>query len=1213
MRGIVSVLSILLASLLGVASLLPSAGLAQDTKRPVVERPFAPAQDLKRVFKNYERMRLDTAEAARQIRQTGRLSINTEHQRLELELEPHDLRAEGYVAEETIADGVRLPVKSDGPVRTFKGRVRGKNNAQARFTVDEESFEGSILTPEERYYIEPARRYLSSADPSEFLFYKATDVIETEPATCAVSLHEKVSEAADKMGEVESISSAIRSGEPVMANALAAPLEAQLATEADFEYVTALGGSVNANNEILSIMNQVEGVYQAEIGLSFSIVHQHTWATSADPYTTVDPVLALKEFTNYWNANFQAVQRDLAHMWTGKDLTSTAGVGWSGVVCGAPESAYSLSERLIPAPQKYVLPAHEIGHNFGASHTDSNAACANTIMQSVATDNSVISFCQTSRDQITSFINANSSCLSPAPACTYSITPTNASFTSAGGTGTVAVTASGGCAWTAQSNVPWITVTAGANGVGSGTVSYSVAANTAPTARTGTINVAGNTFTVTQAAASCTYSISPTSASFASAGGTGSTAVTTTAGCAWAATSNAPWITITAGATGNGSGTVSYSVAANTATSSRTGTLNVAGNTFTVTQAAAACTFSISPTSASFSSAAGTGTVTVTAASGCAWAAKSNVTWITVTAGASGTGNGTVSYSVAANTAPTARTGTLNVAGKTFTVTQAAAPCTYSISPTSASFASAGGTGSITVTTTAGCAWAVRSNAAWITVTAGATGNGNGTVSYSVAANTVPTSRTGTLNVAGKIFTVTQAAAPCTYTITPTSASFTSAAGTGTITVTAPAGCVWAVRSNAPWITVTAGATGSGNGTVSYSVAANTTTSSRAGTLNVAGKIFTVTQAAAPCNFSISPASASFGSAGGTGSITVTTTAGCAWAAKSNVSWITVTAGATGSGSGTVSYSVAANTATISRTGTLNVAGKTFTVTQGPAPCTYSISPTSAMFVSGGGTSTITVTTTVGCIWAVRSNAPWITVTAGATGTGSGIVRYSVAANTATTSRAGTLNVAGKIFTVTQAAAPPTVSSLVLNPTLVAGCKAVLGTVTINAPAPANGLAVTLSDTLASVTVPSSVIVPAGATSKAFTITTVPVSASQSGTVTAQTGTVTRSAALTVRPIGVFSLALNPNPVTGGSDVTGTVTLECPAAPSNIVVSLSSSNSTVAAPAVSSITIPTGATTKTFTVHTTQVASTTSVIISATANGIGKSATLTVNPGEGSN
>jgi Zn-dependent metalloprotease len=83
------------------------------------------------------------------------------------------------------------------------------------------------------------------------------------------------------------------------------------------------------------------------------------------------------------------------------------------------------------------------------------------------------------------------------------------------------------------------------------------------------------------------------------------------------------------------------------------------------------CTYSISPTSASQPAAGGTGSVSVTAGAGCNWTAVSNATFITVTAGASGTGNGSVSYSVSNNAGTASRTGTLTIAGQTFTVTQA--------------------------------------------------------------------------------------------------------------------------------------------------------------------------------------------------------------------------------------------------------------------------------------------------------------------------------------------------------------------------------------------------------------------------------------------------------------------------------------------------------------------------------------------------------------
>jgi hypothetical protein len=67
--------------------------------------------------------------------------------------------------------------------------------------------------------------------------------------------------------------------------------------------------------------------------------------------------------------------------------------------------------------------------------------------------------------------------------------------------------------------------------------------------------------------------------------------------------------------------------------------------------------------------------------------------------------------------------------------------------------------------------------------------------------------------------------------------------------------------------------------------------------------------------------------AGGTGTVNVSTTAGCAWTAAANASWLHVTSGSSGSGSGQVSYNVDANTGG-ARTGTLTIADKTHTISQ---------------------------------------------------------------------------------------------------------------------------------------------------------------------------------------------------------------------------------------------------------------------------------------------
>ena len=88
-------------------------------------------------------------------------------------------------------------------------------------------------------------------------------------------------------------------------------------------------------------------------------------------------------------------------------------------------------------------------------------------------------------------------------------------------------------------------------------------------------------------------------------------------------------------------------------------------------------------------------------------------------------------------------------------------------------------------------------------------------------------------------------ASSCSYALTPASLSTSAAAVVGSVSVTATAGCPWTAASNAGWITVTSAASGSGNGSVAYSIAANTSTSARSGTLTIAAQTFTVSQAGA--------------------------------------------------------------------------------------------------------------------------------------------------------------------------------------------------------------------------------------------------------------------------------------------------------------------------------------------------------------------------------
>ena len=452
---------------------------------------------------------------------------------------------------------------------------------------------------------------------------------------------------------------------------------------------------------------------------------------------------------------------------------------------------------------------------------------------------------------------------------------------------------------------------------------------------------------------SCTCTLSPTNGSYGVDGGSGIIGVSTsTTDCVWAASCDAEWVTITAPTNqpSTGPGTVGYSVAPNCSANSRTATLSVNDQTFTVTQAGA----TISPTSAYFDSDGGLGAVALTTGANCSWTAVSQYNWVTFPNGASGTGPATVAYAVAANTDCNPRTNTLTIAGFSFTIIQAGATEDYTIRPTSAIYSATGGSGSVNVTASSqGCQWFAVSLTNWITVTSGGSGTGDGTVNYAVAANASCSPRTGQLSIAGNTFTVTQAGGDANFTIDPPGAEYGFAAALGSVDVQAGyTDCVWSASSDLAWVTILPPASGAGNGTVNYFVAANASVIPRSGYITVAGLPFAISQdGVSICTYMVSPSTATCNAGTNGGTVSVTTSNGCHWAAAPNASWLSISSGNSGTGNGTVGYLVAANTTTNWRNGTLTVAGRTVTVNQaGISNCTYTIS-TSASPLAGGSTS----------------------------------------------------------------------------------------------------------------------------------------------------------------------------------------------------------------------------------------------------------------------
>lgn len=360
----------------------------------------------------------------------------------------------------------------------------------------------------------------------------------------------------------------------------------------------------------------------------------------------------------------------------------------------------------------------------------------------------------------------------------------------------------------------------------------------------------------------CTYAVTPADADVSAAGGTLSVQVTTSTTCTWTAATGSSWMTVTSGQTGTGNGTVAVSVQANSAETTRTGTLTIAGNTVTVRQAGSPlpCVYTLGASNDDFDAAGGAGTVQVMTTATCPWQAASQASWISITGSATGTGVGQVTFTVAAHAETVGRAGTLTLAGQTIHIEQRGntAACEYRVEPVSLFTCMSWSQDLVSqISTQAGCPWTATSTAGWMTVIEGGSGSGSGTVRLRGDAN-YDARRSAILQVrwptatAGQNVVVDQAG--CTYAVSTTAVAFTASGGNGRFDVFQQSdpyecggplqnGCVWSAVADVPWITITNSMPRTGDDPVLFTVAANPAFTPRTGTITVRNRIVTITQA----------------------------------------------------------------------------------------------------------------------------------------------------------------------------------------------------------------------------------------------------------------------------------------------------------------------------------------------------------------------------------
>lgn len=518
----------------------------------------------------------------------------------------------------------------------------------------------------------------------------------------------------------------------------------------------------------------------------------------------------------------------------------------------------------------------------------------------------------------------------------------------------------------------------------------------------------------------CTFEISPKTALFELEGGSGSVRLTTSApDCPWTVEGTPAFVNSVTPRSGTGSATIDFQVERNDTGNARTGNLVIAGQTFRILQNGQPCTFEIDPGELILTPSGQTGVVAVDAPAGCGWKAsiESGSDFISHLDPISGSGPGVVRFQVGPNPGDASRTGILSIAARLVRVIQLAADVDFFFTPSSP------GTGE--PVTFFGRAKEPPASWCWTfgdgseppggcaATTAEATHTYVSPANFAAKLKVIRND--GTVAEVTKVVIVSGAPGDCDSEISPRLQSLDSGGGEGEITVTAAADCAWTAQSKAPFVTITAGSSGSGAGTVTYRVDENESPVARTGVLRVAGRIFLVLQKGKPC-VRLDPISATALPGGGEGTVAVTAPADCSWATASNDSFLQV-ASAASQGSGIVRYRVDPNTTGASRTGRLTIGGVDFPVTQDP--CVYTSTSTSAdPLDTAGGIGTVQIETQKDCPWHAVAADAFLGFPAPPSGKGSGAFEYCVAANRGA-ARQGTITIADGVVDVPQAGFDP--------------------------------------------------------------------------------------------------------------------------------------------------------------------------------------------------
>ena len=287
-----------------------------------------------------------------------------------LELHPHSVRSEHFILTVQQADGSYRDVAPPA-ISTYRGRLLELEGSEVAASIGDDGLHARImLADRSEYWVEPLRGKIAAAQRDTHAVYPGDRVIPSGRSCAAVVPAMNVIQDAQP-GTVSSGTVAAGTGYYI----------AELAIDTDVEYFNRFG-TVNATTaRIEQVINTVNLQYERDVLIRHSISHMIIRGSEPDPYTYTDADQLLTQLRTQWSINHGNIQRDTVQLFTGKSLIgSTIGIAYLGTLCSTA-TGYSLVESECCGSFACTtdLSAHELGHNWNASHcTRASETCSAT-------------------------------------------------------------------------------------------------------------------------------------------------------------------------------------------------------------------------------------------------------------------------------------------------------------------------------------------------------------------------------------------------------------------------------------------------------------------------------------------------------------------------------------------------------------------------------------------------------------------------------------------------------------------------------------------------------------------------------------------------------------------------------------------------------------------------------------------------------------------